>query len=359
MLSLSAALLLYDTYLTTIAVLNENDRLRRFLNQADLGYGIEENQLEAATQAVLSPSNALNLKEALEFCEQEWVKHPAQITASSQLGYLKLLIQTSPAYDHLRNLSLGDLPGTVAESRATWVRDSFAAMNRAAASGVSGAFSNLAGTLETRKGKLYGDTQAAEHLKSTLKAGDILLDKAPFRLTDRLIPGFWGHAAIWVGTEAEIKALGVWDHPVVKKHHEAIRSKRLVVEALRDGVQMNSIEHFLNADDLAVLRQPGLSAQRRAEYVVLALRQVGKPYDFNFDVETTDELVCSELVYLVYGDQKWPTEKVLGRYTISPDNIAVKAHSGGPLKLVLLYHDGKPVEDGAAGLFTKLLQETQ
>ena len=33
------------------------------------------------------------------------------------------------------------------------------------------------------------------------QAGDILLEKTPFRLTDKLIPGYWGHAAVWIGGE--------------------------------------------------------------------------------------------------------------------------------------------------------------
>ena len=49
---------------------------------------------------------------------------------------------------------------------------------------------------------------------------------------------------------------------------------------------------------------------------------MGKTYDFNFDVETTDKLVCSELLYQSFGDVAWPTEKYLGRVTISPDNVA-------------------------------------
>jgi hypothetical protein len=51
--------MLYDTYLGTLAVLNEDERIRRFLNASDLGYGIKKNQMEAITEAFLSRSNAL------------------------------------------------------------------------------------------------------------------------------------------------------------------------------------------------------------------------------------------------------------------------------------------------------------
>jgi hypothetical protein len=87
------------------------------------------------------------------------------------------------------------------------------------------------------------------------------------------------------------------------------------------------------------------------------LKQVGKDYDFNFDVETTDKIVCSELVYTVYTDIPWPTEKALGRYTISPDNVAKKALSDGSLNLVSLYHDGKEVTADRLGLLAQLMGE--
>ena len=67
----------------------------------------------------------------------------------------------------------------------------------------------------------------------------------------------------------------------------------------------------------------------------VALSQLGKGYDFNFDVETTHKLVCSELLYQSFGDTVWPTEDYLGRTTISPDNVAsLSLYGKSPLSLV-------------------------
>jgi uncharacterized protein YycO len=161
-----------------------------------------------------------------------------------------------------------------------------------------------------------------------------------------LIPGFWGHAAIWIGNEQELKALGIWNHPLVTKYHTPIRQGQVIVEALRPGVTMNPLEHFLNIDDMAILRVRNLEfdADAKAAVILQALRQVGKAYDFNFDVETTDTIVCSELIYQVYTAIEWPTQKALGRTTISPDNIAQRALNNGPLELVAFYRDGVRVD---------------
>jgi uncharacterized protein YycO len=211
--------------------------------------------------------------------------------------------------------------------------------------------------VEFRKGRLWNDASVAARVKATLRPGDILLEKTPFRLTDTFIPGHWGHVAVWIGTEAELKELGLWDDPVVRPHQEAIRAGRSVVEALRPGVQLNTVEHFLNVDDLAVLqRNPALDTATLRHQIRLALRQIGKEYDFNFDVETTDKIVCSGLVYVVCTDLEWPTDKALGRYTISPDNVARRALDGGPLRLALFYHEGAPVEERSAECMAELIR---
>ena len=49
-----------------------------------------------------------------------------------------------------------------------------------------------------------------DNLASQLKPLDILLEKTPFRITDKFIPGYYGHLAIWIGTEQDLREAGVW-----------------------------------------------------------------------------------------------------------------------------------------------------
>jgi len=83
---------------------------------------------------------------------------------------------------------------------------------------------------------------------------------------------------------------------------------------------------------------------KREEALTLAFRQVGKEYDFNFDVNTTEKIVCSELAYVCFPQIDWPTEKTVGRHTISPDNVANLCWNNVPLQLITFYHDGKKVD---------------
>ena len=184
----------------------------------------------------------------------------------------------------------------------------------------------------------------------------IHLEKTPFRLTDKFIPGHYGHVAIWTGDEAQLRALGVWDHPVIAPYQSAVRQGRHIVEALRPGVQINSLDRFLNVDDLVVLRHTRLEPERRRQFVLDTFRQIGKEYDFHFDVETDKRIVCSELVYVVFRDVQWPTVRQLGRYTISPDNVAVRALDRNPFTPVAIYHDGVRIRDRLEETLAALLR---
>ena len=89
--------------------------------------------------------------------------------------------------------------------------------------------------------------------------------------------------------------------------------------------------------------------------MIRAFEQVGKEYDFNFDVETDSRIVCSELAFVAYHDYDWPVKKTVGRYTISPDHVGEKASGEGPFVPVMLYHDGKIVEDNLQLNFNRLM----
>jgi hypothetical protein len=359
MLSLSAALTLYDNYLLAISLYEEDTKLRRFLNHRDTGYGIGRAELAKVTAQYASVENRERVRRAVRWYERERERLGPALAADPEAAYLDLLIQQSPSYAAVRGFAPLTVLARNVEFLGDVTRDGLASMRQEGMNLFSMFFGNTVGLVESRKGKLYGRPDVARALQGELRAGDILVEKTPFRLTDKLIPGYWGHAAVWIGTEEELKALGIWDDPVVRKRRGAIRKGQGVVEALRSGVEMDPLDRFLNIDDMAVLRDRELTDGERAKVVVRTLRQVGKAYDFNFDVETTDKIVCSELVYVTHTRIDWPTGKTLGRATISPDNVAAKALDGGPLEVVALYHDGAAVSDGPAAHLAALMGKEQ
>jgi hypothetical protein len=345
MLSLSSAMLLYDNYLLAVSLFEGDSKLRRILNERDPGYAVTSAALTKVTLNYNSISTRSRVRKAMKFHEHESTRLNKVVEQSPEHAYLNMLITQSPSYTMVRKRSPFYVVGRKLGFLTGITNDTMVDMERQGVSLFSMVFGNAVGLVETRKGKLYKKADVLADVNGSLRAGDILLEKTPFRLTDKLIPGYWGHAALWVGTEVELKELGIWDNPLVARYHGEIREGRLVVEALRSGVEMNTIQHFLNIDSIGILRKPGQSKEARANTIILALRQVGKPYDFNFDVESKGRVYCSKLVYLSYSGIDWPTQKTLGRTTFTPDDVAVKAAKDGQLQLVTFYHDGKRVTD--------------
>ena len=99
-----------------------------------------------------------------------------------------------------------------------------------------------------------------------------------------------------------------------------------MIEAVSEGVILNSLTESMHADFVGVLR-PRLSAEQRAQAIARAFEHIGKPYDFDFDFSTADKLVCSEVVYRAYGGMLHfdpYVQKIMGREALAPLEIARK-----------------------------------
>lgn len=354
MLELSSALTLYDIYFQVYSTAYENQRLTRFLNQGDKGYEKPPNSLSLYAQNIQDFANLKRLSEQVAFYQDNISNYP-KLVNSSQLWYLKLNIEQSPTFQKIPDMKLSEVMSKRFSHNVDIAVYDFEEINRSAVNGISGFFGNVTGLFESRKGYLYNSPEVIQDVSSHLKAGDILLEKTPFRLTDKVIPGYWGHAAVWVGSEEELTALGIWDHSIVVKHHQQIREGDMVAEALRSGVQLSSLEHFMNIDDLAMIRVSNQTQEQKQQVIIDTLRQIGKEYDFNYDIETTDKIVCSQLVYIAYSDINWSTDRVAGRYTISPDAIAAQTLTNEQVSIELLYLYNKRVDQDLSQQMSEVL----
>ncbi len=212
---------------------------------------------------------------------------------------------------------------------------------------LSGAFGNAVGAIRWRKGWLLKRKEILDEIYKTIRPLDIITEKTYFALTDTFIPGHFGHNAIWLGTKDQLIEIGMWFHPSIIPFHADIEQGKSIIETDRTGTHLKSLEDFMNVDEFAILRfkEDYFTGEKIEMIYDVALAQIGKTYDFNFDVETTDQLVCSELLYQSFGDVEWPTEPYIGRITISPDNIASLAlYRNSPLDLVYFVAEKKEGE---------------
>jgi hypothetical protein len=172
------------------------------------------------------------------------------------------------------------------------------------------------------------NSSVVTRLRPLLQPGDVLLVRAEKKLTAAILPGFWAHAALFVGGQRDLEALGVASHFFVQKHWAKIAVQDgglgCVIEAISPSVRIQSLDKALRADHVVVLR-PVLSAEQVAGAVREAFGHVGKAYDFEFDFNVSTRLVCTELIYRCYhhrGSIEFPLIKRLGRYTLTGDDIA-------------------------------------
>jgi len=359
MISLSAALVLYDNYLLAISLYQEEPRLRMLLNNKDVGYGIDYGEVNRVAMSFASEENRNRVRRGIAYYEGEIGKFRDLLAQDRHLLFLDQLITQSPSYSMTKRFSPLAYLGNKFGFYVPFTVEALLRLKNEGINMASMIFGNTVGLVESRRGKLYGREEVAKDLAGGLRAGDVLVERTPFRLTNSFIPGRWGHAALWVGSEAELQALGIWDDPVVQPYQEDIRSGKRVIEALRSGVELNSLGQFLNVDDVAVLRPGTLGPGEKAEAILQALRQKGKRYDFNFDVQTRDRIGCAELLYHAYGDIDWPTRRQLGRSVIIPDDIAVRALGDGPLVVVSLYDDGERVADDRKQALERMMEQHQ
>lgn len=169
---------------------------------------------------------------------------------------------------------------------------------------------------------LVTDAQLAA-LRPRLRPGDIIIERRNWYLSTAFLPGYWPHAALYVGTADELRALGVAADPRVAKHlarfaqPDAAGHAPALIEAVSAGVIFTTLEHSVGeADSVAVLR-PRLTEAQRREVIARAFDHAGKPYDFDYDFFSADKLVCTELVYRACGGfVDLPLVRILGRQTL-------------------------------------------
>ena len=157
-------------------------------------------------------------------------------------------------------------------------------------------------------------------IDALLQPGDVLITRHDHAFTNLFLPGYWPHAALFVGSEDDRERMQVRLDP-----EKAGRwcDDRRVLEALKDGVLFRPLERTLAVDAVAVIR-PQLSSEDVAEGLARAAAHEGKSYDFDFDFFRSDCLVCTEVIYRAYdglGAVRIPLIERSGRPTVSAEDL--------------------------------------
>jgi F0F1-type ATP synthase assembly protein I len=354
-------------YFASIPYAENDARIKSFLIANSLYAKKYElvNRLMLATKDDTLAQKALNeyvpiLGRAAVFNEMVWRYYQPKTKVRLYGGhwYQKIFVSTrtrNDAYDLLRDK---------ANNSFTYITSNFTknlittptVLANAAEQKMFDAWFPVQKSVATAMGRAIISTRGKEGLITEAQArtmgeymypGDIMLQRRNWHISNVGIPGFWTHSALYTGSLEDMDSYFSSEFPigthermseliessfpqVYERYTAATDDQMMVIEAIEPGVVLQTLPVSADADFVVVLR-PKLTKRDTLQALLRAFANYGKPYDFNFDFDTRDAMVCSELVYDAYLEQSpdkaglyFETSLVNGRPIVSPFDIAKK-----------------------------------
>lgn len=323
----------------------EHSIVQRKLNEPFPEYRIPRKQYTTIFSAFVDQRNVFAIRDALHFARKNRRKL-LQLKGDADVGFI---------VRHLRELEASLNPSKLSYLKRAWSYVSHKWRRR----GVVSVERILAGVLEGF-GRAASEFCEMENKRVTpdilnsiagfLQPGDVIVTRHAKALTNLFFPGFWPHAALYVGTPEQRQFASINADP---EKEQLWVDGICVLEAKKDGVRLRPLEETLSVDAFVVLR-PNLEAESIRKAVERALLHEGKRYNFDFDFFNSDRIVCTELIYRAYDgveDMQFPLYERAGRKTLAAEDLLDYALESGaftPAAIFgvedrrdsVLYHEG-------------------
>lgn len=159
-----------------------------------------------------------------------------------------------------------------------------------------------------------------DEILTTVRAGDVFVTRHDDAVSNWFLPGFWPHAALYIGSAAERAALGLSDGGDAR-----------FLESKKDGVRFRAAEETLEVDALVVLRPP-LQGADLSDALRRAMAHAGKGYDFLFDFRASDRLACTAVIYRGFhgvGAVAFQLRETSGRLCLPAEDLIDQALACG------------------------------
>ena len=274
--------------------------VQRKLNEPFPEYRIPRKQYTKIFSAFVDEQNVLALRDAMNYCR----KHRDEL----------LMLAADPAVGFIVR-QLDDLEVSLDASKRNYFRGAWQYVShkwrrRGVVSAenimtrIMEGVGRFASEIVERKNKRVTD-EVLTSVAGFLQPGDVIITRHAKALTNLFMPGFWPHAAFYVG------------------QREQRAADNCVLEARKDGVLFRPLHDTLSVDAFVVLR-PNLDKQKIDQAIERAFMHEGKMYNFDFDFFNSDRVVCTELVYRSYdglGNLQIPLSERAGRKILSAENL--------------------------------------
>lgn len=324
----ACVLLRADRFVVDLA--GEKPVLWKKLDEPDPSAGIPRKSFTAVYKSVSHPANLRRFLEAADFYRQ----HREEILAfgdAPEIGpVISLLVSEEAGIEGRRRDAL--------KRHLSYRWFSFLRRHRSAWKKVMSGFFEASGRavselrqpgVKPRGAPKRIDARLRNQVLALARSGDVFVTRHDDALSNWFLPGFWPHAALYLGTADEARSL-VGDLP------SAGHDDGWFLESKKDGVKVRPSKETLAVDALVVLRPP-LAGGELEQGLRRAAGHLGKPYDFLFDFRTADRLVCTEVVYRGFhglGPVRFHLKEVGGRLCLPAEEFLDQALDCG-FQLVL------------------------
>jgi hypothetical protein len=338
----AGAVLLVDAARFLREMYEDSPVVRAKLNEADGHFGIPAGTYDAVQRSLVSVRHAWHLYHAMKYYEE----HRAELQAMATDPLLAKMLET---IDRLGSrLDVATEQFAKARLRVR-LRQAVTAIRAdlfgQALYGIQKALSRLASELSVRPGHRHEMPAAVTaELRSLLRPGDVFITRKEYAITNYFLPGYWPHAALYIGDSPALERFGIHDHPNIKPRWRRLleldpQDPHRVLEALKDGVWLRSVLSPLASDSVVIIR-PQLGESDVSAAIARGMFHEGKPYDFDFDFTRSDRMVCTEVVYRSYegiGGIRFDLTRRAGRLTLSADDLVRMAVAGVHFDPIAVY----------------------
>jgi hypothetical protein len=296
----AAACVLIRIDRVTLFTVAHHSIIQRKLNEAFPEYRIPRKQYTRIFSAFVDEKNVLALRDAMRFC-REHRGELLMLGTDPNVGFI--VQQMSELESSLNPSKLGYLKRAWSYVSHKWRRRGVVSAENTLASIMEGV-GRVASELVEKKNKRVTEDVLVS-VAGFLQPGDVIITRHAKALTNLFMPGFWPHAALYVGT------------------HEQREDENCVLEARKDGVRLRPLHETLSVDAFVVLR-PNLDSEIIDQAIERAFLHKGKMYNFDFDFFNSDRIVCTELVYRSYdglAGLQIPLNERAGRKILSAENL--------------------------------------
>jgi len=317
---------------------------QRKLNEGSEAHRIPRKQYTAIFESFTDALKASRMEAAMRFARRNRRRLRSMADDPVVGGMVRSLADREKALDPSRRHYLRRVIAFLSH----WFRRQGASASQQSLFAALEASGRVASELRDRWAPCRVDGSVRDRIALLLRPGDVLVTRHDRAVTNLFLPGYWPHAALYVGSEEDRRRLGV---EVDDRRAARWCGDRRVLEALKDGVLFRPLEETLAVDAVAVIR-PQLEDAELACGLARAAAHEGKLYNFDFDFFRSDRLVCTEVAYRAFdglGPIRIQLQERTGRPTLSAEDLldlAVKGQGFDPVAVFGTPECGDDVVEG-------------